>query len=602
MTMSEEFDVIYVLNTKDPAAHLYEVTCIVNNPDPQGQVFSLPAWIPGSYMVRDFAKNIVQVRASAGAFPLQIEKLDKQTWRCGPSEESLTIIYEIYAWDLSVRTAHLDQTHAYFNGTSLFIRLHGKDHMPCLLDILKPFQTEFASWNVATTLPAVGAEKWGFGTFRADNYDELIDHPVEMGEFQKASFEACGVVHDIVFTGAKDFDIERVCRDLTPICEYHIRFFGEPAPYERYLFQVMVVGSGYGGLEHRSSTSLLCSRSDLPVRGDETQSDAYRNFLALCSHELFHAWNVKRIKPAVFIPTDLSKEVHTRLLWLFEGVTSYYDELSLVRCGVITQQSYLELTGQAITRVLRGKGRFKQSITESSYDAWTKFYKQDENAPNAIVSYYIKGALFALCLDLKIRLKSENRKSLDDVMMHLWNEFGQKHIGIAEDAMEKIIQDATGIDVSDFFNTYLYGTTDLPLADMLKDFGVELHLRAAESGADLGGKAKEDGSLPKVELGARTQRTEGGVQITHVFEGGAAHKCGLAAGDIIVAIDSLKVSQESFEKQLKDYPVGESVEITAFRRDQLMQFNCTLAEPEKTTCYLTLIEKAPKAILSSWLG
>ena len=397
----------YHIVPASPEAHLFEVELTVERPHPDGQLLSLPAWIPGSYMIRDFARNVVWLKAFCDDAPVGVSKVDKQTWRCAPCAGALTLRYQVYAWDLSVRSAHLDTTHGYFNGTSVFLAVHGQEQSPCAVEIAPPHGDTYKDWRVATTLALDGAALWGFGRYRADDYDALIDHPVEMGRFDIVEFEACGVPHAMTLTGHHRADQARLARDLQRICEYHIRLFGEPAPVQRYLFQVMITGDGYGGLEHRSSTSLLCSRDDLPRADQDEVSDGYRSFLGLCSHEYFHTWNVKRIKPAAFVPYDLSREAHTTLLWAFEGFTAYYDDLALARTGLISRSSYLELLGQTITRVLRGSGRLKQPVADSSFDTWTKFYKQDENAPNAIVSYYTKGSLVALTLDLLIRRGSD---------------------------------------------------------------------------------------------------------------------------------------------------------------------------------------------------
>ncbi len=377
-------------------------------PDPAGQVFSLPAWIPGSYMIREFARNIVRIRAEADGVPCALEKLDKHTWRAAAVRGArvLSVHYQVYAWDLSVRTAHLDTTHGFFNGTSVFLAVAGRSDAPCVVTIERPEGEIGRDWKLVTALPPEHGrpgQACRFGRFRAADYDELIDHPVEMGRFTLARFEAAGVPHDIALTGRHDCDLERLCADLRRVCEWQIALFGTPAPVDYYVFLTMVVGEGYGGLEHRASTALICSRAELPWKGMEGLPEGYKSFLGLCSHEYFHTWNVKRIKPAAFTPYDLARENHTRLLWAFEGFTSYYDDLALVRSGVIGIDDYLGLLGKTIANVLRGSGRLKQSVAESSFDAWTKYYRQDENAPNAIVSYYAKGALIALALDLQLR-------------------------------------------------------------------------------------------------------------------------------------------------------------------------------------------------------
>lgn len=597
----------YSIRPGHPGAHLFQLTCLIQAPDPDGQMVSLPAWIPGSYMIRDFAKNIVRLWAESEGVPVAVEKLDKQTWRLAESEGPLSIHYEIYAWDLSVRSAHLDTTHGYFNGTSVFLRVHGQEDIPCQVRIKRPRGSDYRNWRVATSMPRADAPLHGFGTYCADSYEELVDHPVEMGCFDLATFEANGVPHDIVITGRHRADLERLCHDLKRICEHHAAFFDEFPAMERYVFLIMAVGEGYGGLEHRTSCSLLCSRDALPREGEEAVNDLYRDFLGLCSHEYFHTWNVKRIKPAVFIPYDLSREVHTRLLWVFEGITSYYDELGLRRAGLIGSESYLQLLGQAITRVWRGSGRFKQSVSDSSFDAWTKFYKQDENGPNAVVSYYTKGSLIALSLDLSIRRDSAGRFCLDDVMRALWQRYGRCGLGLEEDGMERLIQEITGLDFTEFFRDVLWGTEDPPLEQLLAEFGVGLRMRAAESAKDKGGThaSETNRQQPVPALGLRLAPASPVAQISHVFDGGAAQNAGLAAGDTLVAMDGLRVDAANLESRLQIYRPQERVSIHAFRRDELMEFQLELGAAAVDTCYLELLPDAGAAALerrAAWLG
>ena len=598
----------FQLSPKDPGAHLFEVVCTVEDPDPAGQVFSLPAWIPGSYMIREFAKNIVRLWASSGDRSVTVAKVDKSTWRCAPCLGPLVLRYEVYAWDLSVRAAYLDTTRGYFNGTSVFLKIHGKEHYPQVVEIRSPVGEAYSEWRVATALPREDAPPLGYGSYRAADYDELIDHPVEMGIFSLATFEACGYPHDIAVTGRHRADMKRLCRDLKLICEQHIRFFGEPPPMERYLFLVTAVGSGYGGLEHRASCSLLCGRDDLPRLNQQEVSEKYRTFLGLCSHEYFHVWNVKRIKPAAFASYDLAKENYTTSLWAFEGITSYYQNLQLLRCGLINAADYLELLGQAITRVWRGGGRFKQSLAESSFDAWIKFYKQDENAPNAIVNYYSKGALAALALDLLVRRGTGNTHSLDDVMRALWKRYGGGGAGVPEDGVERLAEEISGLGLQEFFDTVIRGVEDPPLAELLPQFGVKFELRPAESAADHGGRrAKEtaDKLARRPVLGIRLAESGAEAKLAHVYDGGAAQQAGLAAGDIIVAVDDLRVTRANLDSLLAAYDAGEVVTVHAFRRDELMKYNVVLQTPPIDTCVLALMEDIDGAVRArrvAWLG
>jgi predicted metalloprotease with PDZ domain len=561
----------YTITSHDLAAHLFAVSLTIDAPAADGQVLSLPAWIPGSYMIREFARNIVRIQAECGGEKVALSKIDKHTWRAAPCDGKLTVQYEVYAWDLSVRAAHLDQAHGFFNGTGVFLSVHGQEHLPHVVDIRRPDDAACADWRVATALPALKAKRLGFGAYLAADYDELIDHPVEMGTFDIASFKAHGVPHDVVITGrVPNLDMARLTADLKKICEAQIALF-EPktkrAPIERYVFMTLAVGDGYGGLEHRASTALICSRGDLPVKGQKEMSDGYRTYLGLCSHEYFHTWNVKRIKPAAFAPYDLRTEAYTSLLWLFEGFTSYYDDLMLMRSGVIDEAAYFKLVAKAVNGVLRGSGRTKQSVAESSFDAWTKYYRQDENSPNAIVSYYAKGSLVALALDLTIRSETKGRKSLDDVMRTLWQRYGRDFYGsaggkgVAESEVEGLFEEIAGLKLKLFFDLYIHGTADLPLEKLLTSFGVDY--------ADERKKAKPG-------LGIRTTRDGNDCKLANVYEGGAAHQAGLSAGDILVAADGLRITATNLDGLLGRYRVGDAVTLHAFRRDELMVFNANL--------------------------
>ncbi len=584
------FSIIYEITPSSPEAHLFDVSCTVKNPAPEGQVFRMPAWIPGSYMIRDFARNVVNMTAVSDGRELALTKLDKQTWQCAPCTGELRLEYRVYAWDLSVRSAHLDTTHGFFNGTSVFVAVDGQEQQPCRVIINPPPGNRYLHWRVATALQPDQAGLWQFGSYQAQDYDELIDHPVEMGDFALVSFEVGQVPHDLVVTGRQNGDLQRIAADLQRICEHHLALFGELPPMRRYLFLVMCVGDGYGGLEHRASCSLLCSRADLPARHETGVSEGYRRFLGLCSHEYFHTWNVKQIKPQQFMPYRLERESYTGLLWAFEGITSYYDDLALVRCGLISVQDYLELLGQTITRLLRTPGRRLQTVVESSFDAWTKFYKQDENAANAIVSYYVKGALIACALDLTIRSRTAGKKSLDDVMRALWHRYGRPQRGIPETGLETEIGEITGLDLSAFFQQALHGTEDLALQPLLQEFGVMLHLRPCSGAQDKGGKpAETDTRQDSVDFGARVSTTGERVKILSVISEGAAEQAGLAAGDEIVAIDGIRVTTAGFEAAVRRYPVGAEIEVTLFRRDELMRFSLTLQRAQPDTCYLEAV-------------
>jgi predicted metalloprotease with PDZ domain len=566
------------------------VRLTVAHPDAQGQEFAMPAWIPGSYMIRDYARNVVSIRAESDGLDVALTKLDKSRWRAAPVQKPLTLVAEIYAYDLSVRGAHLDNTHAYFNGPCVFFAVCGQEDLPCEVEIAPPAGKAAAEWRVATSMRRKDALPYAFGTFEADDYAELIDHPVEAGHLTIGEFEVNGIPHAIAIRGKTRVDMGRLCHDLQTLCERHMSQLGVPEGFDRYLFLVHAPGSGYGGLEHRWSSSLVCARDSLPARGDDTVGESYRTFLGLASHEYFHSWNVKRMKPAAFTPYDLSTESYTGLLWVFEGITSYYDDLALVRSGLITEKSYLELLGRTITRVLRGSGRLRQSVEESSFDAWTKFYKQDANAPNAIVSYYAKGSLIALALDLKLRLETEGRISLDDVMKACWERWGASGEGMPEDGFEAVAAEVSQLDLDDFFAASVRGTGELPLEALLHTHGVDYKLRASSGSSDKGGNKLDNNRQRSVWLGATVSETNGKSTIASVMNGGPAELAGIAPGDEAVALDGLQLTAANADRRLKACRDGDELELVVFRGDELVTTRIRLAAAPLDTCYLELIE------------
>lgn len=585
----------YQITAADPAAHLFSVSMHIDAPAAQQQVW-LPAWLPGSYMIRDFAKNMIGLTAyDEHQQPLSLTQIDKQCWQIDSQATSLHLHYQVYAWDMSVRTAHLDQTHGFFNGSSVFLAAAGLEDQPHHLEITSP--QECPDWQVATTLTRLSGDDFAFGQFKAASYEELIDHPVEMGTFTIGTFQACGVRHDVVLTGRHYCCMPRLVKDLQAICESEIKLFGTPAPFERYLFMTHVLKDGGGGLEHRSSTALHCSRKDLPLSEDEPVHSDYRNYLTLCCHEYFHSWNVKRIKPAVFTPftrATLANETYTPQLWAYEGITSYYDDFLTYRSGCIDQSSYLELLGKTFTRVYRGAGRLKQSLHDSSFNAWTCFYQQDENAINAIVSYYTKGALFALYLDLILRKESHGTQSIDDLMRLLWQRFGLTEIGTADDTHQQLYSELLGRDASEEF-AWLNKAEDLPLAPLLAEFGVEMHLRASQGNNDQGGGAIEG---LDIGFGARYRREALGVRILNVTQGSPAHRAGLSNKDLLIAADGLQVG-DAFEQTLKRFSTREDILLHWFRDDVLMSGALPIeaAAPEAVSFVVTDAEK-----VKGWLG
>lgn len=572
----------YRVSPARPGAHIFKVSCTLPEPNPEGQRFTLPAWIPGSYLIRDFAGSIVTLRASSNGQEITARKLDKQTWAVEPVQQPLTVDYEVYAWDASVRTACLDTTRGFFNGTSVFLCPLGHEDSAYRVTLDAPDDPACLGWQLATAMLPEDVDAVGFGTYRAASYDELIDHPVEMGPFQRIDFTAGGVSHHLVLAGRQKASGARLGSDLARLCNAHIALYGDDRPpMDKYYFLTRVTGSGYGGLEHRASSSLICSRKALPLSEQGEAGDDYRTFLGLCSHEYFHVWNVKRIRPAAFHHADLGREAYTEDLWCYEGVTAYYDELMLVRAGLVTPEQYMSYLSKAATRLWQTPARHKQSLAQSSFDAWIKFYKQGDDAPNTVVSYYNKGSLVALCLDLKLRLETGGRASLDDVMRALWNEFGREERPVPEGQLERAAERVSGLTLKPFFDAMIRGVDDPPLAELLPAFGVTCTLASAH---------EADAAKPELYLGIILRPGHSGAVIGHVLDGGPAQQAGLAAGDEVLAINGLRVEGGDLDVHLRTAQKEEILTVHVFRRDELMQFRLVPGDAPRDTWKLSLDE------------
>ena len=555
----------YTVWPADLQGHRFRVKLHIANPDPNGQVLQMPAWIPGSYLIRDFSKQIESIAAYSIADnrkKINLERIDNDHWRLPSVNGAIEVLTTVYAFDSSVRAAYLDTERAFFNATSLCLAVKGQEHLPCSLAITAPELAFADHWTVQTSLRAAKTDSRGFGFYLAKNYDDLLDHPVAVGEFQMVHWKSNGVAHRMAIQGCNHIiDTKRLAEDLQAICTSTINLF-EPktklAPFGEYLFLFNAVLNGYGGLEHRNSTALLCRRDQIPQENILFEESAYREFLGLCSHEYFHAWLVKRIQPKAFQPYDLAKRNHTRLLWVFEGFTSYYDDLQLLRSKRIDLKTYLKLVADNWNGILRGPGRHKQSLADSSFDAWTKYYQVDENTPNAVVSYYGKGALLALGLDLQIRAFSKNKQSLDDLMRLLWRKHGRD--GIAEDGLDALIDELLGSGFSktwaDIKARYIFGVEDVPLQKWIGSNLISV-------------KPKTLSTLEKLKLqfGLRHADANGWLKVTHVLDGGVAQAAGLAVGDLLASIDGQRITSARWERVLGSLSENSHTRITFYRDD-----------------------------------
>ncbi|MDR2297909.1 MAG: peptidase M61 [Comamonas sp.] len=550
----------YTVQASAVDAHLFDISLHIAQPAAR-QLLSLPVWIPGSYLVREFAKNLQGLSATQNGQGIPVSQLSKNQWEIGCSADAACVIsYQVCAYDTSVRTAWLDRRRGFFNGTSLCLRVHGQEDQPHALELLSSPATQ--DWQVATGLTPAQVGASGFGLYTAAHYDELVDCPVEMGRFWRGSFEAGGVPHEFVVAGAApSFDGERLLADTKKICEAEIAFWhadGSQPPMERYVFMLNVVDDNYGGLEHRNSTALICGRRDLPRKGEAKAGEGYNTLLGLISHEYFHTWNVKRLRPAEFARYDYEQENYTELLWFFEGFTSYYDDLFLRRAGLLDNSQYLKLIARTINQVLQTPGRHVQSVAEASFDAWVKYYRQDENTANHTVSYYTKGSLVALCLDLTLR--ANGTSSLDDVMRGLWHRSAGGPI--SESDVLTVVTELGNSGIALQLQNWVHSTQDLPLRELLARHGINTKVEPAQLAQKLGLRVQENHS----------------VQIKTVLHGGLAEQAGMMAGDEWMAISA--DGQRWRLAKLDDVPLyaGSSNSVTAWvaRDRQILELKLDL--------------------------
>ncbi|MFZ3142125.1 M61 family metallopeptidase [Polaromonas sp.] len=574
-------------------AHLFRVTLTIAQPAALQRV-ALPVWIPGSYLVREFSKNLQGLQASQGSrspAPLAVEQQGKSSWQiaCSPAS-ALVLSYEVYAHDNSVRTAWLDASRGFFNGTSLCLKVEGQEALAHVLEL--PASKAMSGWSVATGLRPQKIDPQGFGRYEAADYDELVDCPVEMGLFWSGSFTARGVPHRFVVAGAAaaSFDGARLLADTQKICEAEIRFWhgSKKPPHKNYLFMLNAVDDGYGGLEHRNSTALICSRKDLPRLGDSKTSDGYATLRGLISHEYFHTWSVKRLRPAEFESYRYDRENYTELLWFFEGFTSYYDDLLLRRAGLLDNAGYLKLLTTTVNQVLQAPGRQVQSVAEASFDAWVKYYRPDENTPNATISYYAKGSLVALCLDLTLR--SEGRTThgatLDDAMRALWKRC--KAGALRELDLAAVLETLGLRSFAPELARWVHGRDELPLKELLEQHGVAVLEEPAQLAQRLGLRVAENHS----------------VQIKTVLRGGAAELAGFSAGDEWLGLEPAGKPQADAGwrmSRLDDLTLyaGDAKKVTALVSRDKRLVRLELALPPALTTWRLAVKN--EARINEWL-
>jgi predicted metalloprotease with PDZ domain len=583
----------FTVAMRRPETHLYEITMEV---DPRGAKtldLVLPVWTPGSYLVREFSRHIrdFSAKEKGGRGNVSAEKVSKNVWRLSLSSKKsessglLSVFYRVYAHELTVRTSHLDSSHGYGNGANLFFYVEGRKDEPQEVDFRLP-----RGWRTSVALPSRG------GIFRAVSYDELVDSPFECGTHRMFEFRVRGVPHTLAVWGSGNEDPTRLVRDLKRLVQQAAALFGG-LPYPRYLFLAHLVPGTRGGLEHRASQSVAID--PWAFRPEKE----YRGALLLFSHELFHAWNVKRIRPEAFGPFDYTKEVHTRDLWAMEGITSYYEVLLATRAGLLTRAQAFEEWMTSWTGHLETPGRAVQSAEMASFDTWIRFYRPDENSVNVAESYYRRGQLLGFALDLTVRGATAGRRGLDDVMRLLWHRWGSKRKGYPEGAVEDAVARvlSSRARARRFFDRYVRGTQTPDFARLLPAAGLELRLvPETEEGVTDADPVKTRGNF-----GWKLKTENGRLKVSEILSGGAAERGGVSPGDEIVAADGTRATEDFLRRITTERGPHARVPVTVFRRERLLFLRLTLGARKAGVWKITPAKDAApaaKRLARRWLG
>jgi len=598
-------EIAFTIGMSRPHTHMFEVDVRVKHTSnvPTEESLIMPVWTPGSYLIREFERNVQDFAAKdSNGQPLKWEKTRKDTWRIttnGAAEWHAT--YRVYANELSVRTSELNSSHAFWNNANLLMYLDGYLKNPSTVQVLAP-----DVWKVATGLPVAPGPK---NTFRAENFDVLYDSPFEASDFKTITFLVNKVKHRIVIDGEGNYDAEKMRNDVQKIVEAEVAIMGGEIPYADYTFILHLRANAGGGLEHLNSTALGYPRFGFRVdpRTDRATSSSpnasqpteryYSGFLSLVAHEFFHLWNVKRIRPDALGPFDYQNENYTRMLWVAEGITDYYADVALRRANLISERDFLAATARSFQGLQNTPGRLVQSAEESSYDSWIKFYRPDENTVNSQVSYYDKGGILGLLLDLEIRKQSNGTKSLDDVMRYLLAEYYKKDRNYGPQDFQKVCEMMAGSSLEEFFARYVRGREELDYNAALNAAG--LHLETTTPGD--GGKPVE-----RAFFGADTVWEDNKLIVRRVFAGSPAYDQGLNTGDQIVALNNMRVgTKEFFDARIAEKKPADLINLTIFRFDDLSTLLIKLGGRTEGTYRIVPIAtqtESQKQIYKSWLG
>lgn len=553
----------------------------------------MPVWSPGSYKVREYSRHLQNFVATDRADqPLEHEKLDKATWAVDCAEVDRALIrYEIYAHTLNVREKHVDGSHAFYQPTAVYLYPAGRLDSKAELRVDPPRE----DWSVYCGLESVPGEshRW-----RAPDFDTLFDAPVEMGDHSELEFDVDGAPHTVAFWGEGDWDRDRLGRDLPQIVSANAELFGG-VPYDDYTFITLLSAGAYGGLEHRNSTALIYPKDEFgPPPEDRVEppidDDDYLNFLSLVAHEHFHAWNVKRLFPAALEEIDYQTENYVPELWTVEGITSFYDRTALYRAGLIDADRFLEFFAERIAKYENTPGREVQSLREAGFDAWVKLYLSDEQTINSTVSYYLKGALVAFALDLRLRRATDGERSLDDVLLGLWERYGREaEHGYPEGAHRELAEEIAGQDLGDFFERYVHGTAPFDWKKELGPFGLELRRRLEEDS-------------PECWLGIDTKSGNQGARVTRVRSDGPSTHAGIYPGDEILAVDGWIVEDpDAVDERLDQCESGATVTLHLARRGKLQKTEVSAERRPPDSVSIGRqpeLDNGQRRLLESWLG
>lgn len=530
----------YKVEMKNPHQHYYTVTMKIQGWKKNTIDVKMPVWAPGSYLIREFSKGVDYFTAQAGDKSLSYSKTDKSTWRVNNGTQTdFTITYQVYAFELSVRTSFLDASHGFISGTSVFMYVPELKNSGGVLDISLPIEFKRISCPLKQNSPT---------TFQFDNMDELYDSPIEIGNHIEFDFMSAGCKHRVAMYGEGNFDVEKLKTDMAKITDECTKVWGEN-PNKDYLFIIHNLTTGSGGLEHAASTTLQVSRNTYTGSG-------YMGFLSVVAHEYFHLWNVKRLRPTGLWPYDYDKENYTDLLWISEGFTSYYDELLLKRAGFYDEGGYVRSLNSTLASVENTPGSHVQSLAESSFDAWIKGYRPNENSNNKTISYYPKGALTGAMLDIEIIQSTNGKYKLDDLMKKLYTDFYKtKKTGFSFADFKAYTETICGKKMDDFFNTFVVTAGEIDYNKYLSKAGLQLSISERSKEATLGANTKDQG---------------GKCMVTTVTDGSGAHKGGLNVNDEIIAINGLRIDQGSLQRTIASYPTGTTLEVL-INRDNLIQ-------------------------------